>query len=141
MLCPHLPPLLGGGESLEPGHLVAVARRGGWARARLLGECRLALPDWGLEEEVRDTRFLRELPSRWEGVPALALQLTCILEAGERGKADMVELGGQLEGSKLALRVVSVGEAGVRGHLLQPGTGHLVYKRLQDQGRVRVLWH
>ena len=69
VMCPLLPPLLGGGESLEPGHLVAVARRGGWARARLLGGGRLALPDWGLEEEVRDTRFLRELPARWEGVP------------------------------------------------------------------------
>ena len=66
--CPTMPPLLGGGAGMV-GELVVVERRGVWVRARLVGGDRMVLVDLGREEEVGDTRALRQLPEEWELTP------------------------------------------------------------------------
>ena len=66
--CPTMPPLLGGGAGMVGG-LAAVEMRGVWVRARLVGGGRMVLVDLGREEEVGDTRALRQLPEEWELTP------------------------------------------------------------------------
>ena len=138
MVCPNMPPLLGGCQ--EAGPLVALARKGGWARARLLGGGKVALLDWDKVEEVLDSRLLKELPAKWESLPCQALVLKLVLDAEDDGRRKILELCRGLEGCLLRLRVVTVGEAGLRGHLLHPDTGHTVYTELQVQGGLRVGW-